>query len=184
VDAVCIGHVARYDPMKDHAGFFKAAQMISQHHPDTLFILAGKNITWDNNELVNMIKMAQLEEKVYLLGERSDIFNVMNSLNIFCSTSAFGEGFPNVVGEAMACGVPCVVTDVGSSALIVGSTGFVVPPGQSMAFFKGIKSLLTISDDQRVTKGQKARQRIETKFSIGHITKEYEAIYKNLLKIE
>ncbi|MDY6882067.1 MAG: glycosyltransferase, partial [Thermodesulfobacteriota bacterium] len=124
---IVIGLIARFDPMKDHKTFIEAACITLEQGLNISFVLAGKGVVWENVGLAGLIPR-QWKEKFYLLGVREDIQRINCILDIACSSSAFGEGFPNTIGEAMACGVPCVVTDVGDSAMIVGGTGRVVPP--------------------------------------------------------
>jgi glycosyltransferase involved in cell wall biosynthesis len=116
------------------------------------------------------------------LGERRDIPDIMNALDLYCSASAFGEGFPNVVGEAMSCSVPCIVTDVGHSAIVVGTTGFVVPPGQHSDLAQGMTTFLSMSAKERDELGNKAQQRIEANYSISKVVKQYEDLYFNVVQ--
>ena len=118
--------------MKDHANFFNAAGILVEKYDNAHFVLAGREVDEKNDEIVQLIQKNNLNERVHLLGMRSDISQINASLDISTSSS-FSEAFPLVVGEAMACGVPCVVTDVGDSAWVVGSTGKVLPPRNSMA---------------------------------------------------
>ena len=99
---------------------------------DVVFVAIGRGVVESNEELSNPIDKFGLGRQFLLLGERNDIDNVMGSLDLLISTSAWGEGFPNVLGEAMAAGVPCVTTDVGESATIVGDSGVVVEVGKPM----------------------------------------------------
>ena len=125
--APLIGLVARFHPQKDHATFFAAARRLHRTYPDAHFILCGDGISWENLELAAEADQAGLRGCCHLLGRRSDMPFIQAALDFASSSSSTGEGFPNVLGEAMACGVPCAVTDVGDSALIVGDTGRVVP---------------------------------------------------------
>ena len=122
-DSRLVGLVARFHPMKDHQTFLRAAALLHERKSRANFVLVGRNVDHRNDTLVRMVRALGLTESVRLLGERSDIQRIMAGLDLFSLPSAFGEGWPNVVGEAMASGVPCVVTDVGDAALIVGETG-------------------------------------------------------------
>jgi glycosyltransferase involved in cell wall biosynthesis len=114
-----------------------------------------------------------------MLGERRDIPRLTAALDI-SSLSSYAEGFPNVVGEAMACGVPCVVTDVGDCRMIVGQTGIVVPPRDPDALAEGWRTLLRMDQDARIQLGAAARERIQRHFSLRQVVDEYEQLYLSL----
>jgi glycosyltransferase involved in cell wall biosynthesis len=176
-DTVLVGLVARYHPMKDHIGFLKAAALVVQSHPQTMFVLAGAGVSSRQPELAEAIQQNKLGDRVILPGERSDIPGLNNAFDIGCSASAWGEGFSNSIGEAMACGVPCAVTDVGDSTYIVADSGFVAPPRAPEALANAIGRLVEIGRSGRQQLGAKARQRIETEFSLSSIVQNYENLY-------
>ena len=178
-EVMVVGHVARFHPMKDHAVFLQAAKMILGDYPDAHFILSGRDIQLDNVELKRHIPGA-LQNRVHLLGERGDIADLMSAMDILCSSSRWGEAFPNVLGEAMAVGIPCVATDVGDSALIIGDCGVVVPPEDKVALAAGIESLLAMPGSERRALGENARRRIEDKFILNVIVKRYISLYRKL----
>ena len=121
-DIPLVGLMARYDAQKNHLGFVEAAMLIHQQMPEVHFVLAGAGIDSSNQALMAEIKSHGLDACMHLLGRRDDMPRLMAALDVLASSS-YGEAFPNVLGEAMACGVPCVVTDVGDSADIVGDSG-------------------------------------------------------------
>ena len=176
-DTMLIGLAGRFDPQKDHHNFIKAAALLPKEILNVQFLLCGDDITWGNRELAQWIDEAGLHRCFHLLGRRNDISRIMTALDI-ASSSSYGEGFPNVVGEAMACGTPCVVTDVGDSALIVGDTGIVVPPGDPDALALAWKELNEIGKDKRRELGCDARLRIRENFSLPSVVKQYEDLYK------
>lgn len=176
-DAILIGLLARYHPMKDHASFLRAAAALLKDFPQTHFVLSGEGVGSGNDELRQLIERLAIAGRVHLLGERSDINRIAAALDILTSASAFGEGFPNVIGEAMACGVPCVVTDVGDSAFVIGQTGRVVPPRNASALAGAWRELIEMSEASRDDLGQAARQRVLENFSIAAIARRYEALY-------
>jgi glycosyltransferase involved in cell wall biosynthesis len=176
-DTVLVGLVARYHPMKDHVGFLKAAALVVRSHPQTMFVLAGSGVSSIQPELAEAIHQNKLGDRVILLGERSDIPRLNNAFDIGCSASAWGEGFSNSIGEAMACGVPCAVTDVGDSAYIVADSRFVAPPRSPEALANAIGRLIGLGRSGRQQLGTKARQRIETEFSLSAIVQRYEDLY-------
>jgi len=174
-----IGMVARYDPMKDHTTFIKAACHLLQKRLDVHFILVGKGVEWKNTNLVRQIP-GFLQEHFHLLGERNDIENITSALDIASSTS-YGEGFSNSIGEAMASRVPCVVTDVGDSSYIVGETGLVVSPRNPDAVAKAWEKILNMDEEERLDLGRAARNRILSHFSIERVAKQYEHLYTKML---
>lgn len=178
---LCVGMVARYDVMKDHSNFLRAAGLVRKDMPDVQFILCGQDVDDKNKQLMDLVHKFGLDKNVYLLGPRVDIPCLLSDLDIYCSSSSFGEGFPNVIGEAMACGLPCVVTDVGDCSRIVGDTGIVVPPRDSQALAKGMLALLSMPEKNRKNLGLKARKRIEEHYSLEKIVKQYEQLYFSLV---
>lgn len=179
-ETLLIGLIARWHPMKDHANFMRAAGRLAARRPDVHFVLAGRGVDKNNSILMKMIQDAGLTGRVYLLGERTDIPEIMAGLDI-ASSSSWGEAFPNVVGEAMACGVPCVVTDVGDSAWVVGDAGMVVPPRDAEALAGAWAGLIELGPEGRVRLGRAARQRVEENFSLSKIVTLYEEVYREVL---
>jgi glycosyltransferase involved in cell wall biosynthesis len=174
-----VGMTARFDPQKDHTTFFQAASMVARCEPQAYFLLAGHGLEPHNPEVQFLIKSSGLAPaRVRLLGERSDMPRLMAGLDVYVSSSAFGEGFPNAIGEAMACGVPCVVTDVGDSALIVGDTGMVAPPRQPELLTRGILEILNLPGGARLSKSAAARQRILQNFTISSVVRRLESLYE------
>ena len=171
-----IGMVARYDPMKGHTIFLSAAEKLIQVFPDVLFILAGEGLDDHNNELQKMIINKGLEKKILLLGKRNDIHKVLPAFDLSTLTS-IGEGFPNVLGESMACGVPCVSTDVGDAADIIVDTGLVVPHRNPDALAKAWMKIVSLSPEQRSKMGLRARKRIEDNYLLSKVVQEYEGFY-------
>ena len=176
-----IGLVARFDPMKDHTTFLQAARVVSRSHPHVHFILAGTSIDYQNSELTNSILEWNLKDNVHLLGERKDVRAILSGLDIVSSSSAFGEGFPNIIVEAMACGVPCVVTSVGDSSLIVGKTGRVVPPKNPEALAEAWSELILMKKEERDKLGLAARQRIIEQFDLAKVINRYQQCYEDLV---
>lgn len=122
-----IGLVGRYHPVKDHATFLRACALLHADHPEVKFVLCGKRVDESNSALLQLARELLLSDHVHLLGQRRDVPRVTAALDLAASSSST-EGFPNVIGEAMSSGVPCVATDVSDLATIVGETGRVVPP--------------------------------------------------------
>ena len=178
-DSPVVGHMARFHPMKDHARFLRLAGELAIRHPDIHFVLGGKGISLQNTELIQSVPV-NVRNRFHFLGERRDVSELMSAMDIFCLSSAWGEGFPNVIGEAMAVGVPCVVTDVGDSALVVGEAGIVVPPQDEGSFSAAIERLLTMPPDDYRVLSVRARSRIENNYTLDKIVDLYEALYSEL----
>ncbi len=176
-DTPLVGLVARYHPQKDHATFIRATGILHAEMPEVRFVLCGKDVTAENMDLAGMIGEAGLEGAIHLLGRRADIPRIQASLDIASSSASSGEGFPNIIGEAMSCGVPCVVTDVGDSAEIVGDFGLVVEPANPEMLAAGWKKILDMKRETRAALGEKARERIEKNYEIGAVTARYEVMY-------
>lgn len=176
-----VGLIARYDPQKNHAGFIEAAARLNTVRPDVHFLLAGGGVDGSNVTLqAALAKYAGLQARMHLLGRRDDMPRLMAALDVLVSTS-HGEAFPNVLGEAMACGVPCVVTNVGDSAEIVGATGRVVPAGDMEGLARQLLVLLQLDLEDKVALSQQARARVAAEYEIGHVTRLYQAFYEQLL---
>jgi glycosyltransferase involved in cell wall biosynthesis len=176
---IIIGKIARYHPMKDHANFLRAAAHLLQSHPDVHFLLAGERVERTNSALMGLINDLNLATRTHLLGERNDIHRILGAMDIVSSAS-YAEAFPNVIGEAMACGVPCVITDVGDSSLIVGELGLVVPPKQSQALAEAWRMLIDIGQAGRAKLGVMARCHIKDHYSLPAIVARYEQLYHDV----
>ena len=175
-DAVVIALVARVDPMKDHAAFLEAAQEVSKARHNARFLLVGKG----TQTLAPAIAAKDLTDLVRVLGYRSDIECLLPGVDVLCLSSAFGEGFPNVLGEAMACGVPCVSTDVGDARRIIAGTGLVVPARDPVSLAHAIIDLIDRGPVGREHLGRAARVRIEAEYSLPRIVDRYSGLYSNL----
>ncbi|PLX82006.1 MAG: phosphatidylinositol alpha-mannosyltransferase [Desulfuromonas sp.] len=180
-DSFIVGLVARYDPQKDHKNFVHAAQMFKSLITKVDFVLCGDGINYDNEELTSMLDSSGVRDRFHLLGRRSDIPRIVSSFDLKCSSSSYGEAFSNSIGEAMACGVPCVVTDVGDSAYIVGDTGKVVKPRDSESLCMAWYGFWKMHKDERMNLGNQARQRILEMFSLDTVVEKYENIYRDIL---
>ena len=124
--------------------------------------------------------MLGLKESVLLLGPRQDIWRVMNAIDVHVLSSAHSEGFPNVLGEAMACGTPCVATDVGDSREIVGDTGWLVPPGDPVALAHAMLEAIWETAEHRAARSARCQQRIADRFEIGAVCRSYEQLWREI----
>ncbi len=171
-----VGMISRFDPMKDHRVFFEAAEVVARR-TSAHFLLAGAGVEESNAPLRSLFARPGLEGRVHLLGYRRDIDRIMAALDVHVLSSAYGEGFPNVIGEAMACGVICVTTDVGDAAAIVGDWGFVVPPRDAGALADAITDAVGLPSGERLERERKGRERIREHFSVDSVVRRYEDLY-------
>ncbi|RMH18501.1 MAG: glycosyltransferase [Gammaproteobacteria bacterium] len=176
-DAKLIGKIARYHPMKGHQVFLKAAMDLAERIPDVHFVLVGRGVDADNQVFAPWLRRPMLADRLHLLGERTDIPRLTAALDI-ASSSSWGEAFPNTIGEAMSCAVPCVATDVGDVKRIVGKAGVVVPAGDEKALAVAWESLL-LNDEERHSMGKAARSRVMDKFSLDRAARRYGELYTN-----
>lgn len=183
-DALLIGLMGRYHPMKDHATFLQAAALISKKHPETHFLLIGRGVDQENPMLRRQIQRMGLERQTHLLGERNDMPRLAAALDVFSLSSAYGESFPNVIGEAMACEVSCVVTDVGDAVWIVGDAGRVIPPRDPRALADAWKEMIDIGPAGRMALGRAARSRVIERFTLESVVARYEVLYETVLARE
>jgi glycosyltransferase involved in cell wall biosynthesis len=180
-DSLLIGVIGRYHPVKDHANFLKAAGLISEAHPETHFVLIGRGVDNANEALSKLIHQLGLAERTHLLGERRDTSRLAAALDIFSLSSSYGESCPNVIGEAMACGVPCVVTDIGDAVWILGETGQVIPPRDAHALAAAWKDMIELGSENRRALGLLARSRVADHFPIQAVMARYEDLYEAVL---
>lgn len=168
--------VARYEILKDHKTCFEAMKIVKERYSKNfILLLCGTNINKNNLELIKLIKKNNIQKNVLLMDIRDDIPIIMSATDIYISSSS-GEGFPNVIGEAMACETPCIVTDVGDSAYIVGNTGEVAIRQMPVQLAEKIISF--IKEKKYLTNRKLCRERVLKKFEINKIVKEYENLYK------
>ncbi|HLJ28088.1 MAG TPA: glycosyltransferase [Candidatus Angelobacter sp.] len=179
--SVLIGLIARYHPMKDHLGFLRAAGMLASRYPLARFVLIGRGVTQEDPALLAMIAEQHLQGRVFLLGQRLDTLRLTAALDVACSASFWGEGFSNAIGEAMACGIPCVATDIGDSAYVVAEAGMIVPPRNPEAFAYAMAQLIEAGPERRRELGDLGRRRIETEFSLPVVVRRYEDLYQEQL---
>lgn len=174
-----IGLIGRVHPVKDHLTFLRAARQLCDGGSPAHFLLAGRDTT-DPSFLLQMGTFG-LRSRIHALGERADIAELTAALDVAtcCSRS---EAFPNTIGEAMACGVPCVTTDVGDCARLVEHRGRVVPSGDAAALCAGWCELLELPPGQRRCLGERARQCILREFSLDHVASQYAQLYAELVQ--
>jgi glycosyltransferase involved in cell wall biosynthesis len=178
-NAVLIGLISRYHSIKDHSNFLRAAALLREKYPNIRFVLAGRGIEWDNQPLRELVQSLALDNNVHLLGERQDTERIIAALDVATSAS-HGEGFPNVIGEAMSCAVPCVVTDVSDLPWIIQGAGRVVPAHDSSSMAEALIEMLERGHDGREALGHAGRARVMEHFRLDSVGAQYEALYESV----
>jgi len=175
-----VGLIARLDPMKGHRTFIQAAHLLLKQKSDIRFVCVGDGSATYRESLEAYAQSLGIASMIIWTGKMADMISVYNGIDILCLSSAFGEGFPNTIGEAMACGVPCVVTDVGDSARIVEDNGIVVPPENPEMLAKGIQILMEKLPRDLARMRSLAQNRIIENYSVQNMVGRTETILKNI----
>jgi glycosyltransferase involved in cell wall biosynthesis len=179
-----IGMFARNHPQKDSGNLIKATALLAERGIDVHVVIAGPGFDTENAEVMGAIAQAGVAGRFSLLGERHDIPDIVAGLDIATLPSAWGEGFPNVLGEAMASGVPCVATDIGDSAWIIGRAGIVVPPRDPEALADALGRLVALGSEGRRQLGAVARARVIEHFEVDDIVGRYQGLYERCSELE
>ena len=180
-ETILIGLVGRIHPMKDHPTFLQAAAILSQTIKNIKFVCVGTGEENYKQELQKLAKQLEIKEILIWAGAREDIPAVNNALDISISASGYGEGFSNVLGESMACGVACVATDVGDSAWIIGDDGIIVPPQNPQALARAIEQVIEQKNYQSERHKEYLRQKIINNFSVSQLAKRTEIALSKLM---
>jgi glycosyltransferase involved in cell wall biosynthesis len=178
---IFLGMAARYDPQKDHANLVNTLRLIKHKKVSFQCALVGAEMDANNHELCRLIESQGVKDNVLLLGERHDIPGIMNALDIHILSSSFGEAFPNVLAEAMACGTPCVATDVGDAAVIVDDTGWIVPPYNSELLANAISEAIAEMQDSEkwAVRRSMCRNRVVLNFSLERMVDNYHNVWRS-----
>jgi glycosyltransferase involved in cell wall biosynthesis len=178
-DARVIGLVARDHPMKDVETFLRAASWVQQDDEKTKFVLCGDGLGPDNEKLTELLLSLDLDRSVVLLGRRSDIELIYPALDVLTLCSIYGEGFPNVLCEAMACDVPCVATDVGDSAEIIGDCGLIIPRRDPDALANAWRAML---EKGRCFADGQVRAHVAARYGLEKMCARYESFYRFIVR--
>lgn len=182
-DAIVIGCLGRFDPIKDHQNFVNAAGIIAQQYSNVYFLMVGRDLTTQNTQLKTWLDKTNHNDRFVLLGERLDVADCLAAMDIFCLSSCI-EGFPNALCEAMAMGLPCVSTDVGDAAMMLGNTGTVVPKQNSGALANALLHIVTLSIEKRKQMGQRAKERVMSEYSIEKARARFEVVYEEIMQLK
>ncbi len=178
-DQLLVGRVARDDPMKDLPTFLDAARLAARRRPELCFLLVGRGMEAEA-PVAAAFRQPPLAGRCFLVGHQQEVAPWLAAMDLHLSSS-LSEGLPNAVGEAMACGVPNLVTDAGDSAWLVGDTGRVVPPGQPFALASALEELARLPREELRRLGEEARRRIAGHFSLEAMARAYLALYREIL---
>lgn len=175
-----LGMVGRYDPQKNHKGLIEALNIVKKRGYRFDLVLVGRDLNARNEVLVKEIRELNLESQVHLLDQRNDIPDIMNALDFHILSSAYGEGFPNVIAEAMACGIPCIATDLGDSKVIIGNLGHIVSINNKVDLSNSIIKMLEEMKNKDVWDKyrDKIRLHIEENFGLDTMIKKYNSIWE------
>lgn len=175
-----LGMVGRFDPQKDHRTLLAALGLLQRQGRRLPCVLVGRGLEPGNPQLQEWIEEFALQSQLRLLGSRADVPAVMSALSLHVLSSAYGEAFPNVLAEAMACGVPCIATAVGDSGLIIGGTGWLVPPRDPPALAAALADALDEPSADQAARRQAVRERIASCFTLSQMVQRFESLYREL----
>ncbi|WLP95225.1 glycosyltransferase [Psychrobacter sp. M13] len=181
-DTNLLGMVARYDPNKNHQGLLRALKLVKDHNSNFQTILVGRDLNNNNENIKSLIKNLELEDHIILLDQRSDIPSIMNALDVNILSSISGEGFPNVLAEAMACGTLCVATDIGDSKVIIDNYGWIVEANDDKLLADAILKALELKKTPAQWNKMKvlARKHITDNFSISLMIERYNKVWSSI----
>jgi len=178
--ALLAGMVARVHPVKRHDLFLAAIAAAARDGLDVHAVVAGSGAEAGSGEIARLVAEAGVAARVHLLGERADVERILPALDVLVSASGWAEGFPNVLGEAMACGVPCLVSDTGDCAEIVGDAGVIVPPGDGARLAAALAEILRRPAEERTRTGERGRARVLASFTLERCVERYARLYASL----
>ena len=174
-----IGSVGRYNEYKDYKTLIAASEIMLSKRKDILFVLIGEGLEDSNKELRELLINHGVDNNFRLLGKRNSINELILLFDVFCLHSV-SEGFPNVLGEAMSSGIPCVSTDAGDAGILLGDTGRLVEVGQPKQLSKALLEVLDLPPEKIKEISKLGRERIKSRFSINRIVKKYEELYEEI----
>ena len=183
-EEILIGVIARWDPQKDFKNLFLAVKEFkNKNFSKWKLILAGPNLTPNNNELMDLVEKNGIRDKILLVGFQKNITNLQNAIDLLVLSSAYGEAFPNVIAESMACEIPCIATDVGDSKEIVSNTGWIVPPNNPSKLCEAISKAFNEMKDKNywLERKKNCRNEILKKYSLSDMTRNYQKVWNDYL---
>ncbi|WP_339438646.1 glycosyltransferase family 4 protein [Pseudomonas sp. EA_15y_Pfl1_P104] len=179
VNEFVVGSLGRFNEVKDHSSFVQAAAIVARRFLHVKFLMVGRDVDYGNNALVAEIAATGYADRFVLLGERKDVPACFGTMDMFCLHS-FTEGFPNVLGEAMSMALPCVTTDAGDAAYLLGCNGFVVPVRDPQSLARALIKVISATDGERSRMGQGAYKRIVENFTMKCTERKFQELYERL----
>jgi len=180
---IVFGCAGRYNENKNQLGLVRAFGKLALINPNVILVLLGHGVDGSNRQLIELIQEFNVQERVILLGIRDDVYRVMTALDIYISPSKWFEAFPLVLGEAMATEIPCIATDLGDCAQIIGDTGLLIPPDNEQALQEAMAKMVKLSAEQRYRLGYSARAQIREKFDLASIADRYRELFRELVPV-
>jgi glycosyltransferase involved in cell wall biosynthesis len=180
-DCFVIGMVGRMHPSKDHVTFLQAAERFLQLHPNAHFLLAGSGTEPNSPQIRSLLNGDDFKGRLHLLGHQTDVARVMAALDLH-SCASRTESFPNVVLEALACGVLSTVSEVGDAPQLVPDRRFVVPPAAPLALADAWDRIASLVPADRASLACEFRKTAIERYSIAAIAQKYEAVYQELAR--
>jgi glycosyltransferase involved in cell wall biosynthesis len=177
---IVFAHAARAHPQKDHPGLALAFSAAHAREPRLRLLLCGRGLEAGAPEFEMLPFSNEARSAVRALGARDDLPQLWGLADFFV-LSSINEGFPNVVAEAMASGLPAVVTDAGDAALIVGDTGIVVPPSDPGALARAMLEMAAMSAPARRALGKAAAQRVRENYSVQRMVDGFHSVWREIL---
>lgn len=175
-----IGSVGRFHTDKDQKNFIEAALSLCESYPNLRFMMVGRNVDFTNPEIFDWIGSSTYKDRFILCGQRSDVVDCMSAMDVFCLHSKT-EGFPNVLGEAMTLGLPCISTNVGDAKVLLGDTGFLVESANTSELALAMKNMVDLQTDERFKLGSKAKSRILENFTMAKCNDQFQNLYEKIL---
>ncbi|PHS64395.1 MAG: glycosyl transferase family 1 [Thalassobium sp.] len=178
-ETVLLGMVGRYNSQKGHDVFIKALGLI-KNQIDFVCCFVGREMDFNNKDLLAALEREDIQERVMMLGPRNDIVAVMNALDLHVLPSTYGEGFPNVVAESIACGTPCLASNVGDAANIIQNALFVVPPGDDVALAERLIKIISLKKNEPElweSISCEMQNGVYERYSIGSMLEKYNAAW-------
>jgi glycosyltransferase involved in cell wall biosynthesis len=175
-ESLIVGSIARFNEYKDHTSFINAGLKLLENNDKVYFVLIGRDVTLKNKKLSQLIENSKFRNNFYFLGEKNNIIDYYSAFDIFCLHSV-SEGFPNVLAEAMAFGLPCVSTDVGDSKILVSNTQLLVPPMDHIKLSHALKRICMMSENERKIIGQYNQKIISSNYSTDILFGSYAKLY-------